>query len=164
MPQIETALYPGRIFYINLPARLTGTPTPLAARNLAVVAFPPGVPDEPPIKPRQGSEWGGWYPQCKPGLEVPWDRATWGRLPDPVPENFFPHAPVRFGEGRPLCKNELFPIIKKTRSLLGRDFYGFVLLFDATQAAGKINFASEECYHLIGNFQAAFEGYPAVDL
>jgi hypothetical protein len=157
--------FQGRIFTFNFPARLTGTPYPLPARNLAVVVFPdiPKQENSQEGNHRDGTGWSGWYPQCKPGLEIPWDSVTWGRLPNPIPENFIPYAPVQFGNAYPLSKNELFPIIKKTRALFGRDFYAFILLFDYKTENGDMIYAHEEKYRLTGDFPG-FENYPAVDL
>lgn len=174
MPQIEISEYPGRIFYFNFPARFTNQKTeeghpvePLPARNLAGIAFPPGVPDEPPIVPKRSGYtdgWNGWYPQCKPGLETPWDGVTWGQVPSVLPRNFSPCSPVMFGTGYPLGKNELFPIIKKTRALLGRDFYGFILLHNITTSDGKINYDFADQYQLVGDFTDGFENAPVIDI
>jgi hypothetical protein len=100
--------FQGRIFTFNFPARLTGTPHPLPARNLAVVVFPDVPKQEKEIaggcSNEKGTGWNGWYPQSKPGLEIPWDKTTWGQLPNPIPENFCPYAPVQFGKAYPLSK------------------------------------------------------------
>jgi hypothetical protein len=129
--------------------------------------FIPGVPDEPPIVPKRDGlmdNWNGWYPQCKPGIEAPWDGVTWGQALSVFPANFSPYAPVLFGKAYPLAKNELFPIIKKVRALLGRDFYGFELLHNLTTTGGKINFTNSDAYHLIGDFAGGFEDKPVIAL
>jgi len=187
MASIEISEFKGRIFHFSFPERFKDRKNAdgeyvgvIPARELFVIAFPPGVPNEPPIVPRRegdgrgnGSTWNGWFPQCKPGLEMPWDGSTWGKISEGVlPRNFYPYCPVRFDYGNPdirypLGKNELFPIIKKTRTLLGRDFYGFVLLGHAAISGGFINYKYNEQYSLVGNFSTeglGFEGYPAVDI
>jgi len=151
---------------------------PIPARSLAVIAYPPDVPDAPQLTPKpsqvpgSGSfiHEGGWFPQCKPGLEVPWDNRTWGKAPSVLPDNFYPFPPVMFGKAYPLCKNELFPIIKTTRALLGRNFYGFLMFYNVEISAGKINYtqvsSNEACdqYTLLGDFSDGFEGYPVIDI
>jgi hypothetical protein len=153
--------FQGRIFTFNIPARLTGTLYPLPARNLAVVVFP-DMPKKPPVYGGR-DDWNGWDPQCKPGLEIPWNNTTWGQLPNPIPEDFFPYSPVLFGEAYPLGKNELFPIIKKTRALFGRDFYAFVLLFNYRTDGEDMIFSHEDKYRLTGDFPG-IENYPVIDL
>jgi hypothetical protein len=173
MSQFEISQYPGRIFYFDFPARFTDRYYSLPARSLAVIAFPPGVPNEPPIVPKRdgyNDRWNGWFPQCKPGLEAPWDGNTWGQIPSVLPKDFSPLAPVQFGKAYPLGKNELFPVIKKTRALLGRDFYGFLLFHDVKISDGKINFTpisqheTNDSYSLVGDFADGFEGYPVIDI
>jgi hypothetical protein len=177
---IEISQYPGRIFYFNFPERFTNQKTkegypvePIPARSLAVVVFPPGVPDAPPKVPKRDGyydRWNGWSPQCKPGIEAPWDGKTWGQAPSVLYESFYPFSPVMFGKAYPLCKNELFPIIKKTRDLFVRDFYGFLLFHRVTITDGKINYTpvsqneANDSYRLIGDFADGFEGYPVIDI
>jgi hypothetical protein len=172
-----------RIFYFNFPERFKGTSYPIPARNLAVVVYPPEAPDAPPIIPMQRGEngkaliytrngthdeenWWGWYPQWKPGLESPWDGTTWGKLPNPIPENFRSiYVDWTKGNGWPFCKNELFPIIKKARALFGRDFFGFGLFYGVKLESGKMyDFDGVDYYTLAGDFQIGFEDRPVVDL
>jgi len=167
--------YPGRIFSFSLPARFTGRTTitgqpipPLPARSIAALVWPPEDPDAPRKTESRGlnDSWKGWYPQCKPRMESPWDRATWGNEPSVLPEGFSPCPPVCFSQEKayPLGKNELFPIIKRVRALFGRDFYGFVLLFEISISGGRIDYTYAENYRLVGDFQDGYEGYPVIDI
>jgi hypothetical protein len=169
----ERASYPGRIFLINSPAYYTGTRHEVPARRFAVVVIPPEDPKAPPIVPKGDGfrdNWNGWYPQCKPGLESPWDGVTWGQprlgVTDINPENFTSRAPIKFGDHWPLTKNVLFPIIKKARTLFGRDFYGFYLLCGTLYETipGEIGFTALEPYRLIGDFAEGYENKPVVNL
>jgi len=168
--------YPGRIFRFSSAARFTGRMTvegqpipPLPARSIAVIVWPPEIPDAPQRTPKRdgyNDHWNGWYPQCKPGMESPWDKATWGNEPSVLPKNFSPCPPVCFSQEKayPLGKNELFPIIKRTRTMFGRDFYGFVLLFEIIISGGIIGYTYAENYRLVGDFQDGYEGYPVIDI
>jgi hypothetical protein len=166
MGEIIIANYPGRIFYISYPARLTDTPSPLPARNIAVMVYPDAGWD-PVDSKLVSTRWGGWYPQVKPGIDGPWDGVRWGQLPNPIPEHFNPYPSIMLGEKKdafPLSKNELFPVIKKTRALYGCVFYAFALvLIEEKTTDEKIIYKKGMTYQLFGDFPG-FEDKPVIDL
>jgi len=161
----------GRAFYFSYPERFKGMTNveghlveSLPARELVCVAFPPDIEGAPKKSPNEGGWSGSISGRTKLGIDYPWDGKTWGKIPSVLDEDFSPLAPILFGEAFPMSKNELFPIIKKTRTLLGRDFYGFYLFYGVKILGDIIESTIYERFTLAGEFSDGFEGKPVIDI